>query len=154
VPVITAASAVCDALEALGARRIVLVSPYPDSLNEASARYWGARGFEVVSKPSAFQETGAFHPIYALRSEAALATLDAAGGEGADAVVMLGTGMPTLRPIRARPEVGGAPVLSCMLALVWRLVRAAEGKPADAESLRRWIAAEHWGSRLDALPTG
>lgn len=152
VPVITAATAVCDALNALGAKRICLVSPYPEALDQASQAYWTARGFEVVGRPSAWREVDAFHPIYSMPSDATMTALEQAAGKGADAVVMLGTGMPTLRPIRARPEIDGAPVLSCMLAIAWRLARAAEGKPADAASLRDWIAARHWGARIDALP--
>src|SRR5262245_1622459 len=43
-PFITAALAVVDALNALGARRLGLVSPYPDDLNRASIAYWQSHG--------------------------------------------------------------------------------------------------------------
>src|SRR6476619_5081021 len=39
-PFVTAALAVVDALTALKARRLGLVSPYPDDLNRASIGYW------------------------------------------------------------------------------------------------------------------
>src|SRR5262245_11358722 len=44
-PFVTAALAVVDALGALQAHRIGLVSPYPDDLNAASSAYWQSHGF-------------------------------------------------------------------------------------------------------------
>lgn len=148
VPVVTAATAVCDGLRALGARRIALVSPYPASLTEASARYWAARGFEVVETHSAWRSSDAFHPIYSLPSGAARAALDRVSVAGVDAVLLLGTGMPTLRPIRDVGAVGGAPVLSCMLCIGWRLAAAVGAAALDGGGLRDWVAAAHWGARL------
>jgi hypothetical protein len=69
-------------------------------------------------------------------------------GEAADAVVMLGTGMPSLRAILASPRVGGAPVFSCTLALAWRCALAAEGADGSAASLLEWIGGAHWKRRL------
>ena len=147
-PVCTAASAVVDALRLLDAKRIGLVSPYNASLNAASTAYWTARGFDVVAKADAYRETEAFHPIYSLPSGAAQAGLDALEDEDLDAIVMLGTGMPTLAPIRRTPRVGRAPVLSCMLAMTWRAVAAARREPPTRDDLLDWIAARHWAARL------
>lgn len=148
VPVITAATAVVDALRVLGAKRLALVSPYHASLNEASAGYWASRGFEVVAKPSAFRESTAFHPIYSLPSDAVLPVLDEVGKAEPDAIVILGTGLPSLRPIRSRPFVGSAPVLSCMLCIAWRMAAVARGLEPSAADLLAWVRAEHWGGRL------
>jgi hypothetical protein len=63
---------------------------------------------------------------------------------------MLGTGMPTLEPILERPEVGGAPVLSCMLCLAWASIEAVRGRRPDAIALHAFIRAEDWGPRLRA----
>ena len=71
-----------------------------------------------------------------------------------DAIVMLGTGMPTLEPILDRPEVGGAPVMSCMLCLGWASIDAVRGRQADADALRAFIRAEGWGERLRARSVG
>ncbi|MDA0923510.1 maleate cis-trans isomerase family protein [Roseicyclus sp.] len=148
VPVITAATAVNDALRVLGVQRVALVSPYHASLNEASAVYWAARGFDVVAKPSAFRESGEFHPIYSLPSDAAMPALDAVADTGAEAVVILGTGLPSLRPIRTRPFIGAAPLLSCNLCLVWRMALDLRGEAPTAENLLSWVRADHWGDRL------
>ena len=167
VPVITAATAVVDALRALEARRIALVSPYFEALDRASAAYWQARGFEVSVLVSAWRETDAFHPIYSLgaaEAEATLARLQRvpegatdvgeAGGPvraAFDAVVMLGTGMPTLGPIAHRPRLDGAPVLSCMFCLGWRLVTAAQGLRADRDSLGAFLDDPGWRRRLAGM---
>lgn len=148
VPVVTAASAVVDALRAIGAERIVLVSPYDGPIEEASVAYWTARGFTVAAHVSAYRETSAFHAIYALPADAATAGLAGVADVTADAYVMLGTGMPTLISIAERERVGGAPVLSCMLCLGWRLFSAAAGRPADRDGLLGFVHEAGWRERL------
>jgi maleate isomerase len=171
VPVVTAAQAVCAALQALGARRVALVSPYSDVLTRASEGYWRARGFElgqVARVTAAAGEAAApgAHPIYALGDAALRRALDAVDGGSVDAVVVLGTGLASLPAIAATPRVGGAPVLSCMLALTWACVErvggglatpaAGPGGDADAAcaSIRRWIVGDDWRAPLRARIVG
>lgn len=151
VPAVTSASAVVDALAVLGARRIALVSPYHATLDAMSARYWAARGLEVVAATSAFRESKEFHPIYALAPEAARPGIEAVKGADADAIVLLGTGMPTLIPIAATPIVEGKPLLSAMLCLGWKVLSLATGKPADRDSLITFLHDEAWRARLAAM---
>lgn len=146
VPFITTAHAVRDALDGLGARRIGLVSPYPDDLTRAGIAYWEARGYAVAAVSGSVLREGAFHPIYAMghdQAEQALAAMDPAG---LDAIVMLGTGMVTLQALRATPYHGGVPVLSCMSALGWAC--------AEKPDLRGWIAGAGWGARVDSFFAG
>lgn len=153
LPVITAASATVDALAALRARRIALVSPYDDILNAASSAYWEARGFVVAAKTGVFNADSTFHPIYSLGAAAARSRLDAIDDDALDAVVMLGTGMPTLAPIAAVPRHRGAPVLSCMLCMAWRAIAALDGRRPDADDLLAFIDRGDWRTRLtDARP--
>ncbi len=151
IPVFTSAIASVHMLKALGAERIALVSPYPESLNAESRKYWTAHGMKVAGETCAFRETGAFHPIYSLFGGEALAALDQVPTSGIDAVLMLGTGMPTLEPIRRRPYVGRAPVISCMLATAWRTVAALDGGQPTRASAIAWIENPKWGPRLDEL---
>jgi maleate isomerase len=151
IPVFTSAIASVHMLQALGARRIALVSPYPETLNVESRKYWSAHGFSIVAESGAFKDEGNFHPIYALFGKDALDALDALPDAGFEAVLMLGTGMPTLEPIRRRPAVRNAPVISCMLATAWRTTMALTGAPLTRESAMRWIVDPEWGPRLDAL---
>lgn len=149
-PVHTAATAIADALAALDARRIALVSPYDDKLTETCEDYWASRGFEVVRTASVWRISQDFHPIYSLESDAAGRALDTLNGTEADAVVLLGTGLPTLRPILARPFVGTVPVMSSNLCLAWRMSESAAGSPASSDTLLDWIRATHhgWGETL------
>lgn len=134
LPSFSAASASVDALNRLGAKRIALVSPYNSALDVESGGYWTSRGFEVVAKSSAWRgETTEFHPIYSLDRDAALTALKGLADADLDAVLMLGTGMPTLDAIAAMPFVGKAPVLSCMLNLGWKYL-ALRDKAADSEA--------------------
>ena len=150
--VTSSALAVVDALHALCASNIALVSPYPDSLTVQSVGYWQSRGFSVraVAKvgDAAGHVAGDAHPIYGLGSDAAMRGLASLRGQEFDAVVMLGTGMPTLGAILATPQVDGAPVLSCMLALAWRCVGNLEGVGCSAASLLAWIGGSDWRKRM------
>ncbi len=148
IPVVTAATAVVDALNALDARRILLASPYDSALDTNSEDYWTARGFVVAGRTSSYVETDAFHPIYSMEADAAQSGIDALADIEADAIVMLGTGMPTLPPIAATPVVGGKPVLSCMACLGWRLFAETGAWSADREGLHAFLNDAGWRDRL------
>jgi maleate isomerase len=148
VPFVTSARAVVDALNALNARRIGLVSPYPPALTEASIGYWQSRGFEVAETSSAFNAGSSFHPIYSLPAASARDALAQLKGRKPDAIVMLGTGMPTLGPIAEAASIDGPPVMSCMLCLAWRTILAIDGATPDADSILGWVAGEGWARRL------
>ena len=150
VPVFTAASAVVDALRCLDAEEIGLVSPYPASLTESSIGYWEAQGFTVAAVATAETSGDNFHPIYSLPSEQARLGLERIERRDLDAIVMLGTGMPTLRPILDQPRLGTAPVMSCMLCLGWRSVIAVEKRPPGEANILEWVSGAEWGPRLAA----
>lgn len=147
IPVTNSALAVVAALKCLQARRIGLVSPYPRSLTEQSVAYWQSRGLEVaaVAATDALPE-GAFHPIYAMSAsmtDAALGTL--AGTAGLEAVVLLGTGTPTLGTIARHPKMAGAPVFSCNMALAWHSVALLDdSQPPSASALLEMIGGQRW----------
>jgi len=149
-PFVTSARAVCDALGALGARRIGLVSPYPDALTEASIGYWESRGLTIGECASAFNPDSEFHPIYSLGASSAGEALALLREKPVDAIVMLGTGMPTLAPIAGAAGWDGPPVISCMLCLAWRTVQAVDGRAPSADSVMSWINGTHWSARLKA----
>jgi len=160
IHVTCSALAVVDALQALGAKRIGLVSPYPDSLLAHSVAYWQSRGFsvaaiaKVVATAADHARYGSTHPVYALGSESASASLQQLRGQSLDAVVMLGTGMPSLKSILHTPDLEGAPVISCTLALAWRCALAMQGQPISAASLRHWIKGADWQARWQARCAG
>ncbi len=147
-PFITAGSAVVDALQTLQANKIGLVSPYPDDLNRTSIQYWQSYGFEVAEVTQAFVKSETFHPIYSLGGSAATAALRMLEGKPLDAVVMLGTGMPTLRPLAEAITWGGPPTMSCNLCLAWRAVQALNHQALSASSLVDWLDGDGWIERL------
>ncbi len=150
----TAALAVVAALKALGAERIALVSPYSGALDQACVPYWEQHGFSVVGKTGPSAESDKFHPIYAMPGTGALAALRTFESADCDAVVMLGTGMPTLMPLLAVRGWDGPIALSCNLALAWACVEGARRGPMDKASLQSWIAGTHWGARYLTLFPG
>lgn len=152
-PFITAGRAVAEVLHLIGAARIGLVSPYPSGLTEASIGYWRAHGFDVASVTSAFNPDSDFHPIYSLGAAAAGLALDRTAGEALDAIVMLGTGMPTLGPILAHAAISELPVLSCMSALAWRSIAAFDRGLQNAVAARRYLSGTSWRRRYDLFTT-
>ncbi|MDT2021332.1 hypothetical protein [Methylocella sp. CPCC 101449] len=152
IPVMTAATSVCMALDALGAKRIGLISPYDGNLDAASTPYWESRGYTVAAKTKASQAAAGenFHPIYSLPSGAAQQALDAIADDSLDAIVMLGTGMPTLGPIARTPFLGRTPVLSCMFALIWANMVALDGRKPSGDDLLKWLNGIWWRERMNA----
>lgn len=148
IPAVSAATAVVMALRALNAKRIALVSPYEGRLDAACTPYWESRGFNVAVKTSAARPGDNFHPIYSLPSGAARQALDEITDPNLDAIVILGTGMPTLAPIAQTPFHLGAPVFSCMFALIWASMVSLDGAPPDADGLKHWLTGDWWRGRL------
>lgn len=133
VPLHTAGTAVVAALATLNARRIALVSPYAPDLTQASAAYWQSHGLTVTQVARIAPDTKGHHPIYALAPEAAAAALAGVRGDH-DAVLLLGTGLPSLGLIAAHR---GKPLISCMTALIWHAARGLGAIPDGPEPLLR-----------------
>lgn len=151
VPSFTGASASVDALNLLGAKRIALVTPYNSALDAQSASYWESRGFTVAAESSAYRETTDFHPIYSLDTMAALKATRALEGQEFDAILMLGTGMPTLDAISELPFLGKAPVLSCMLCLGWKYEALRDPAVNTREGVLDWVQGRAWAQKLKAM---
>jgi maleate cis-trans isomerase len=152
VPIVTSGLAVVAALDALSARHVAFVSPYPRALTDASMAYWASFGIVASRVVNVSVTAGRSHPIYGLGAADigdAVRALDDA--TGFDAVVLLGTGMPTLRVIRDHPRAGGAPVLSCTLATAWRCVLSIGGESPSATNLLGWIDQPAWAYRAAGL---
>jgi maleate isomerase len=137
-PIETAARAILRALERLDAKRIVLVSPYPDWLREAGVAYWRDAGLEVLGTATVPIDRADTRGIYELQSADAAATLEGLDTDGADAVLLSGTGMPSLAVLRARRS-RRPPLVSSNLCLAWRLHQFALG--ADSPTLPQDLLA-------------
>jgi maleate cis-trans isomerase len=146
VPLVTAAQASAAALREMGAQRVALLSPYPGDLGAASRASWRDQGFDIVAEAGPALRSDDFHPIYAMAGDAVLESYRALSRSGAEAILMLGTGMATLHALAAGRDEGLTPAISCNLALV----RAATG----AGDITPWLSGEHWRARLAALFPG
>lgn len=128
VPVVTAAQAIRRALRTFGARRIALISPYPTGLAEAGYAYWKADGLTLVETLRVDPVLTDTHRIYELTSDDAYTALAGLQHRDVDAILISGTGMPTLRTLQRWQRERGAnspPVLSSNLCLAWALLQHA-----------------------------
>ncbi len=125
MPVWLASRAIAAALEALGVSRLLLFSPYPGWLTERAENYWRAAGVELVGS---HKVSDTFRAYEMSPEEVAdgLATLR----PPADCAVLLsGTGMPTLDAMAWMAPRIGVPLLSSNLACGFAVTRAL-GLPA------------------------
>jgi maleate isomerase len=149
VPFISTGQAVVLALRTLGARTIGLVSPYPESLTQKSVGYWTDQGFAVGGLARIGTRSDTFHPIYSISAAGAEAGVQELKSQKLDAIVLLGTGMPTLDAVLQHVDEG--PMLtSCMLCLGWAAINAVTGEGADQRALLQFMRGEEWGPRLRA----
>jgi maleate isomerase len=139
-PVITATAAIEQRLTALSARRIAMVSPYPDWLLKQGIDYWQGRGFEVATVGQATLPGDNLHQIYELTSRQALDVLNSLDLGGVDAILFSGTGMPSLRAIAGAQESTGLPALSSNLCLAAALFQTLDMEGAELTEPRHWLA--------------
>ena len=119
VPVETISVSIVEALRAIGADSVYLLSPYPKWLTDRSAAYWSAAGFKVVGVT---QMSDAF-VAYTMDTAGVVAGLRKLAVPRGVPVLMSGTGMTTLDAIRnVAPDMAG-PVLSSNLCGAWSLLR-------------------------------
>jgi maleate isomerase len=118
----SANSALRDALVRLGAKRLALVTPYPESLNALLPGFFAADGFEVktIAGPQ-IQEVSA---VRAVASDSIHRTARALASSEVDALCLLATDMETFAIIDALERDVGLPVLSSNQALLWASLRA------------------------------
>ncbi|RWI50504.1 MAG: hypothetical protein EOR16_30005 [Mesorhizobium sp.] len=147
-PIIASAAAIRMALDELGAKRIALFSPYPAWLQQASAEFWTKSGFDLVTKSDVDLTGGSTSGIYRLRSSTIAEVVRGVNWRGADAIVLTGTGAPTLRAIPAIAEFSDKPVLSSNLCLAWAMLRAIGHSAAlPVEAQRSVLIDTGWAAR-------
>ena len=146
-PVLSAAQSILQALHALGARRIALLSPYPRWLAEAGHEYWQAAGLTITAIAGLPSELLDTRNIYKLTTPAVQNILASLDTSGCDAVLMSGTGMPSLRSIAAHTLP--MPVLSSNLCLAWAMQCAVQPGQSSTDLLKSLLAPNaDWCSSL------
>jgi maleate isomerase len=110
----TAAGAIEAALRHLGVRRLALATPYPDAISAAGLGYWRDAGFDVVAHrrldtPNIYDET----------EDRAYALALSADTPDAEAILISGTGLPTIGAIARLEQALGKPVVTSQTATLW-----------------------------------
>jgi maleate isomerase len=127
-PVVSSAGALVDALGALGARRIAMVTPYTKALTRLVADYVEAGGIEVHDAVSLeVDDNRAVAELDPAELPAHARRLDLTG---CDALVISAcVQMPSLPAVEAVERECGLPTLSAATATAWALLRALELEP-------------------------
>jgi maleate cis-trans isomerase len=123
---VTAASAIRSALRHLGVKRLALGAPYPAGVSAQGKAYWQAAGFEIVG----YHRLEDVSNIYAESEERAYALARKADSPAADAVLLSGTGLPTVGVLHALERDLGKPVVSSTQAMLWEALRVAGVRPS------------------------
>src|ERR671934_2395434 len=122
VPAITSAQAVGRAVRALGARRVAIVSPYSEAVNERAARYFKAKhGLETIALEG-FGATDAY-AIGQLGPENARAAFARIDRPEIEAFVVPGGNFPTMPSIAAWEREFKKPVVTTNQAALWGMRR-------------------------------
>jgi maleate cis-trans isomerase len=125
-PALLAAQAVRTALQHLGVTRLALGTPYPDSISRQGRTYWEAAGFQLVG----YHRLAGVVNIYDESEERAAELARQADTPDAQAVLISGTGLPTVGILDRLERELGKPVVSSNQACLWRALRLANvGEP-------------------------
>jgi maleate isomerase len=118
---LTAAQAILAALEHLGVKKLALGTPYPESISALGRAYWEAAGFQIVG----YRRLAGVENIYDETEERAYRLAREADAPDADAVLLSGTGLPTIGVLELLERDLGKPVISSNQASLWRALRMA-----------------------------
>lgn len=130
IPFTTPITAAVAAFRRLGARRIAVLTPYVDEVNEAIRAFLTASGLEIV-------EFGSFHlrtepEIASVPPEAIVAAGRSIAAPSAEAVFISCTGLQGHAAIAALEAATGRPVVTSNQAQVWEaLSLIGYGRPLD-----------------------
>lgn len=111
-------------LEALGTRRIALLTPYVRRINEAMRDYLGARGIEVVRMGS-FEHPDDNEVARIDAASVRSATLELGRRDDVEAVFVSCTSLRLVDDIAAIEAQLGKPVMSSNHAMAWHALRLA-----------------------------
>ncbi|WP_372617590.1 hypothetical protein [Falsiroseomonas sp.] len=132
-------SAMRDALAAFGARRVALGTPYPAAVHALAPGFFAAEGLDLTGH--ATLDILAMREVPEVRADRLLGLVRGLAREGAEAVVLLATDLPSFAALERLEAECGLPVLSSNQVLLWRGLRLA-GNATRLPGLGR-LLAEH-----------
>lgn len=127
-PVLWAARCIAARLSAMGATKIAVISPYPQAIHDAGLEYWRASGFEIVHDNRLDTGSSDTRAIYGLSTDTAVEFIAEAKQAQVDAILLSGTGMPTLDLIEPEAET---PVISSNYCLAHAMIALEASPPTE-----------------------
>jgi maleate isomerase len=125
VPCTTTTTAAVRALQALGSKKISIVTPYPDEINARLKAFMQDSGFDVVT----LKGLGLYSEIYNQPAGAAYQLAKEADSRRADAIFISCTNFRTVAVLPILEQDLGKPVISANQVTVWDLLRLANVRP-------------------------
>ena len=127
---ITTATAVLEALHAIGAKRVFMVSPYPSHINEQEVEFLAYHGI-TVSRWDSFLHQDSLQNVRKMSAETAELVLRNKGRfGGADAIFISCTNLKSLDQIARLEDELDMPVVSSNSATLWLGLRAIDAPTA------------------------
>jgi maleate isomerase len=127
VPCTTTTTAAVRALQALGSRKVSIVTPYPDEINVRLKTFMQDSGFEVV----ALKGLGLYSEIYSQPAGAAYRLAKEADSRAADAIFISCTNFRSVDVLQVLEQDLDKPVISANQVTVWDLLRLANVQPEN-----------------------
>ena len=152
VPVVTAASAVIEALRDLGVERLAFSSPYVSSLNDLAVSFIEACGFRCVGRADAGAPLGN-DEVAALTPEDVTALAGEADCAGAEAIVLSCTDMRAVEAVPAIEARRDKPVVTSNQAMMHAALKRLGISPEEC-ALRRHRLAERGRAARGGAPVG
>lgn len=142
-PSVTSAEAIGQAVRALGARRVAIVTPYSKEVLERARRYYeGRHGLEIVALEG-FGATDAY-AIGALGADHATEAFARIDRPGIEAFIVPGGAFPTMKFIDGWERQFSKPVITTNQAALWAMLaimKATAPLPGLGRLLERMPAA-------------
>ncbi|WFL76327.1 hypothetical protein P7228_09985 [Altererythrobacter arenosus] len=121
VPVLWAAAVIRDELVRRDVGRVAVISPYPEPIHRAGLAYWSSSGFEIAFDARVEIGSNDTRRIYDLAGSEAEGAIARAREIGPDAILLSGTGMPTLALLDPQ---GSPPIISSNHCLAQAMMRS------------------------------
>jgi maleate isomerase len=121
-PVVSAWTALRDALSTIGARRIALGTPYPRAIHALAAPFFEQRGIEVASQ--ATLDIVAMREVPTVDHARLMGLIRSLDATACDALVLLATDLPTFGSIARIERDTGLPVLTSNQTILWSALKA------------------------------
>ncbi len=125
IPGITTSTAVLEALQTLGAKRVFMATPYPENINEHEIAFLEHNGIEVPAHDSFLYEESLEIRVTTSEMAAELVLRNKDPIKGLDAVFISCTNLRTMDQIARLEAELGVPVVSSNSATLWAGLREA-----------------------------